>query len=288
MSVLLVSHCNENGGLSIVDTGGRARHRGKVSPTKFYDVPTTGLCRAGGQIHAVTGDGQVLAVFPSTGKVERLFHLASRGHHDLEVNDGYFFTAAVCGNKVIKVNMSGFVADQFVLFPPTLNEDGEPDDNAHLNSIAFHDELMFFSHFSDTPVPRREKRLGLSWRRDSFIKTYDWTSSEISVVLHPLRQPHSLTMHDGCLWFTESFAGLVRRYDIRTRVAESLFETGEFCRGLAIDTGKGLMYIGLSRARNKATEVKRSSVLVIDMTSWSIVRKIEFQAPEIYDILVLD
>lgn len=288
---LLVSHCNAPGGLTLVDL------EAWMAPGMndeadclhlLYDGDVRGVCRAGDRWFGVNAAGELLAIDLEGRQVQPSRQLpGAEGAHDLKYHEGHFYVAAVKGNCIIRFTPDGEEVDRFTLLPPTPDERGVGQDDTHLNSFCLDGDRVYFSHFSSTREPRRTKRHRLTWKRDGFLRSMAWDEGLTQLLAHPLRQPHSLQVHDGTLWFVESFAGTVRTLDLATGLCTSVFETRGYPRGLVVDLVGGQLWLGVSAPRRSVAPdpTDRSELLRIELSSGEVTHRLALPAPESYDVV---
>ena len=166
--------------------------------------------------------------------------------------------------------------------PVPENPESETWDRYHINSLGHDGEAYVLSCFTLEPKPRDQRwrctdlTAGaiLRWKHDGFAD---------EPIAKGVYAPHSVRLHEGFVWWCDSFRGRVCRCD-----GWSSPHLGGFARGLRI--GDDQLIVGLSKSRvapNPTLDV--CGVALIDPVRPEDPRIIPLGDPyiEVYDVMAL-
>jgi hypothetical protein len=269
---LLVSCCNENGGLFVIDTENKKVER---KTTKHYQSGRTGLAKTNGTIYSATPSCIYSYLYKNQNLIlkEHWSGLTGWDIHDIKYFNEYLYIVQTGGNRVVKIPTSG----QEVLETVWVLDERQSDEK-HVNSLLVKDDNYIVSYFTKDKKDRPWKEVVGEGEILSLDKELSYTN---------LKHPHSLTWDvDGSILFCESFSNKLWKND---KVILKDVVNG-YLRGLLAT--KKYYFVGSSRSKNHHNTIfdcKNPTIYQISKESLKKINCFEIaDAIEIYDIILLE
>jgi len=287
---LLVSCCNEDGGLFTVDTEAPPSEQVFRQTPKHYTSGRTGLTSNGNIIYS-SGPSDIYSYKWENNQLHQLEHWSGFDGwdiHDIKYYKDHLYIVQTGGNCIAKIPTSGEQTLEVVWQVDPRNDQ----DHIHLNSLqlAYHGcatrkPVLYVSRFT-------EDKKGRPWGEvvgEGRILILD-TTGHIHPLENKLSHPHSLIIDtDGRLKCLDSF----------TKKLKSLYasKTEEYIENITEGYPRGLLatedfyYVGNSKTTNhQGVNSKLDSPSVIEISKKTLKKIREFIIPdaiEIYDIIQL-
>jgi len=275
---LLVSCCNENGGLFIVDTTS-----GKVSrqTPKHYTSGRTGLTRKGNIVYSA-GPSDIYSYQWGGDELRSLNHWSGFTDwdiHDIKCFEDHLYVVQTGGNCIVKISIDGSHSMDYIWRLDT----EEDKDIVHVNSLLVGDEFLIASRFT----PNRQKR---PWREVAGEGDIQLLGKRIGNIAAGLFHPHSLCWAPkGELHYLESYNQTLKAKPLKGK-ARTIIELSGYPRGLFIT--KNHYYVGNSKTTNHQginSKLDKPSVVEICRKTLQTTREFKLDdAIEIYDIIKLE
>ena len=208
--------------------------------------------------------------------------------HDVAVSNRQIFavnTAWSC------ISVFGFEDSFKPIWRPAFISSHSPTDRCHLNGMALREGKPAYA----TALGKSNEPAG--WKADIVNGGVLMETKSKSIMADSLSLPHSPVYigERNELWFLQSGAGSVCRFDWEKKCVVPVVETGLFIRGLAIQNQ--IAFVGFSQLRKSSKTFKPlkdklqgelCGVLAADLNTGAILGKMTFGDPvqELYDVSI--
>lgn len=162
-------------------------------------------------------------------------------------------------------------------------------DASHVNGLCFLGSRMLVSVFGRYATHRgyeaRNQASGCLLEITGHLQPFgtNWPCAQPIVICQGLADPHSLVSYKGSFYFIESGAGrIIKDWHTVARIDEG------YARGLLVQDN--LVLVGISNSRHRTSSKKISEcakILVLDSTSWTVMKSVKIPASEVYTFLAL-
>lgn len=277
---LLVTCCNQNGGLFLIKL-----HDRQYEVKKIMDGEFRGIAKSGDFYVLVSGSKGIFILDKSFNVINHKQLTGKLDFHGVSVNKDKAYIVETKTNSIgvydLQENIEKIDEIRF---------SNENHDVYHVNDLCITNDILYLSMFSNPHIINKYsfflKHFLPKKHEQGLIIEYSLKEKKVIKISHDhLFQPHSVLIHDDQLYYCVSAKFLVKKNN------EVIFNCNGYTRGLAIK--EQIMFIGQSMSRNLEVLTKEHTNIMLNCgiyihdisTRQSFF--VEIPAKEIYGILVV-
>lgn len=280
---LLISACNLNGGLYVLDTITREL------TTIFEYIDYKGITTNDNYIYAYTNDTKEIVQFDKSFNEIKRIRFTKDAHGMIIYNDVLYVVDSFYDS--IARFYSDLTYVDFLSYNPNVNII----DAQHMNDIFILDDLVYICMHNGTPIRNSDTHLSRKSLTDGCVKITNLNTInnliEYKTLCDNLSQPHSPVIYNNHFFVCDSRRGTVKRYPIingeinKDEEKISIFKG--FTRGLYVDDN--YLYVGLSKSNihNNEDFMELCGISICNLDTMEEIDFIHMPANEIYNIIKL-
>jgi hypothetical protein len=264
---LLVSCCNQNGGLYLLTC-----KKNKFELMKILDVECRGIAKHGDNFLVISNTDGIFMLDNDFNIHKQKSFSKELDFHGVAIKNDKAFIVETRTNSIGVYSLH----DDIRKIDELKFSHNKYRDVCHLNDLFFHGERLFVSMFS---YPYRTTLNGV-------ILEYSLTDRKIKKIIHDkLSQPHSVLFYNDNLYYCDSARFQVKQDE------KVIFNSLGYTRGLAIHNQT--MFIGQSESRHLEQLLKDHTNILLDCgiyihdLSGKLSSFIHIPSPEIYSLLII-